>query len=277
MSCNMKLSIITVNLNNRDGLQKTIDSVVCQTFKDFEWIVIDGGSTDGSKELIEEYSDKISYWVSEPDKGIYNAMNKGIMVSHGEYALFLNSGDSLYNQNTLDNVFKENISSDIIYGNQIQYNNEGYNLYSPPNYISSFQLISGVVIPHSGSSFIKLALFRKLGYYDEQLKVASDHKFFLLSVILNDCSTYHIDKTISYFDLSGISSTETYKNELDDMTIDLLSKRIVDDYQTYENTINELRHKLNSAKLLYELPSKLLVKSLIYKFIHKVEWKYKNR
>ncbi len=92
----MKLSIITVNLNNKDGLQKTIDSVISQTFKDFEWIVIDGGSTDGSKELIEKYSDYISYWVSEPDKGIYNAMNKGIKVAKGDYLEFLNSGDIFF-------------------------------------------------------------------------------------------------------------------------------------------------------------------------------------
>ena len=80
----MKLSIITVNYNNREGLQRTIDSVVSQTFRDFEWIVIDGGSTDGSKELIKQYADHFSYWVSEPDKGIYNAMNKGILKATGE-------------------------------------------------------------------------------------------------------------------------------------------------------------------------------------------------
>ena len=83
----MKLSIITINYNNRDGLQKTIESVVSQSFKDFEWIVIDGGSNDGSRELIERYAESISYWVSEPDNGIYNAMNKGIRVSKGDYLL----------------------------------------------------------------------------------------------------------------------------------------------------------------------------------------------
>ena len=74
----MKLSIITINYNNKAGLQKTIDSVVAQTWRDFEWIIIDGGSTDGSKELIEQYQQHFAYWCSEPDKGVYNAMNKGI-------------------------------------------------------------------------------------------------------------------------------------------------------------------------------------------------------
>ena len=98
----MKLSIITVNLNNRDGLKKTIDSVISQTFKDFEWIVIDGGSTDGSRELIEQYVNHFAYWVSEPDKGVYNAMNKGVKKAKGEYLQFLNSGDWLRDENTVN-------------------------------------------------------------------------------------------------------------------------------------------------------------------------------
>ena len=112
----MKLSIITVNLNNMEGLQKTCDSIISQTFKNFEWIVIDGGSADGSKELIEEYGSNISYWVSEPDKGIYNAMNKGIKVAKGEYLYFLNSGDYLFDSNALSDVFLDNPKEDIVYG-----------------------------------------------------------------------------------------------------------------------------------------------------------------
>jgi len=83
-----KLSIITINYNNCAGLKRTIDSVVSQSFKDYEWIVIDGGSKDGSKDLIEQYSDSFTYWVSEPDNGIYNAMNKGIEKANGEWMLF---------------------------------------------------------------------------------------------------------------------------------------------------------------------------------------------
>ena len=116
---NMKLSIITVNLNNKDGLQKTIDSVISQTFKDCEWIVIDGGSTDGSKELIEKYSDHISYWVSEPDNGIYNAMNKGIKASKCEYLLFLKSGDIINESRTLEDGFNLYPEDDIVTGQVI--------------------------------------------------------------------------------------------------------------------------------------------------------------
>ena len=87
----MKLSIITINLNNAAGLRKTIQSVVNQTYIDFEYIIIDGFSSDGSIEVIKEYADRINYWVSEPDRGIYNAMNKGILKTSGEYIHFLNS------------------------------------------------------------------------------------------------------------------------------------------------------------------------------------------
>ena len=109
----MKLSIITINYNNLAGLQKTIESVVSQTFRDFEWIVIDGGSVDGSRELIERYANSFSYWVSEPDKGIYNAMNKGIVVAKGDYLLFLNSGDWLCDEMALERSFSHHPTKDI--------------------------------------------------------------------------------------------------------------------------------------------------------------------
>ena len=112
----MKLSVITINYNNRDGLRKTIESVVNQTCKDFEYVIIDGGSTDGSVDVIKEYADRINYWVSEPDKGIYNAMNKGIDVAQGEYCLFLNSGDYLFDNYVLSEVALHLDGTDVITG-----------------------------------------------------------------------------------------------------------------------------------------------------------------
>ncbi len=103
-----KVSVITINYNNAQGLQKTIDSVISQTFKDYEFIIIDGGSTDESVDIIRKNSGKISYWVSEKDGGIYNAQNKGAKKASGEYCLFLNSGDFLMDSQTLEKVFKNN-------------------------------------------------------------------------------------------------------------------------------------------------------------------------
>lgn len=116
----MKLSIITINLNNLEGLKKTFESVFNQTFTDYEWIVIDGGSTDGSREFIEAHQDSFSYWSSEPDRGIYNAMNKGILQANGEYLSFLNSGDYYADSETLANVFCTNHEADILFGYMIR-------------------------------------------------------------------------------------------------------------------------------------------------------------
>lgn len=122
----MKLSIITVNYNNFDGLKKTAESILTQTWRDFEWIIIDGASTDGSREYIVDLNENlnkngwnpISYWCSEPDKGIYNAMNKGIVKAKGDYLNFMNSGDGFYESDTLRKIYLYIVkgNSDVYYG-----------------------------------------------------------------------------------------------------------------------------------------------------------------
>ena len=119
-----KISIISINYNNKEGLRKTVESVVNQTYKNFEYIVIDGGSTDDSTDILDEYHEKINYIVSEPDSGIYNAMNKGIKVAKGDYLLFLNSGDCLIDQFVIQKVITElNDKISIYYGNLIYSSN----------------------------------------------------------------------------------------------------------------------------------------------------------
>lgn len=200
----MKLSLITVNFNNRDGLRKTIDSVVSQTFRDFEWIVIDGGSTDGSKELIEQYADHFAYWVSEPDNGIYNAMNKGICHAKGEYLMFLNSGDTLYSDNTLYLFEAECHGADIVYGNCLLKDSEGAEYlieYSNPLHLH--QLIDGSIC-HQSTAIHKPLLDEEP--YDETLKIVSDWKFFLRKA-LEGKSFLHVDIVVSVYDGNGLSST----------------------------------------------------------------------
>src|SRR5512145_3080868 len=93
-----RISIITVNLNNSIGLERTISSVVNQNFCDFEYIIIDGARTEGRLNVIKRYNERLKFWISEPDKGIYDAMNKGLLKATGDYLLFLNSGDFLYDK-----------------------------------------------------------------------------------------------------------------------------------------------------------------------------------
>lgn len=225
----MKLSIITVNLNNRDGLRKTIDSVVSQTFRDFEWIVIDGGSTDGSKELIEHYADHFSYWVSEPDNGIYNAMNKGIKVAQGEYLQFLNSGDWLVDETALERSFSHVVNSDIIYGNLFFVHEDGTKEKS--NYPESLTLryFYQYSLGHD-ASFIKRNLFQD-ELYDESLKIVSDWEFYFMQALRNKKFEF-IDEIITCFDTKGISTIneELVRGERDYVIHKLLPNALLGDF-----------------------------------------------
>lgn len=205
----MKLSIITVNLNNREGLQRTIDSVICQTFRDFEWIVIDGGSTDGSRELIEQYADHFAYWVSEPDKGIYNAMNKGIKVAKGEYLQFLNSGDYLYNKATLEKCMMSHDNADIIYGNLYLTDSGTSQLLTYPDKLT-LRFFLNETLCHN-ATFIKRDILQQV-YYNEHNKLVSDWEFYLSQAIKNKTFS-HINEPVIYYDMHGISSSNQQKLE----------------------------------------------------------------
>ena len=197
----MKLSIITINYNNRDGLQRTIDSVICQTWRDFEWIVIDGGSNDGSKELIEKYKDHFAYWCSEPDKGVYNAMNKGIDMARGEYLIFMNSGDCFYMSDTLAMVFTNDVSSDILSGKVVRMDNrEPLRTYDDDVFMQLFN----DTLSHQGT-FIRKSLFEVLKY-DESLKIVSDWKFWLDTIVMRNASVEYSNIIVASQDMTGASS-----------------------------------------------------------------------
>lgn len=198
----MKLSVITINYNNCDGLSKTIQSVVNQTWKEFEYIIIDGGSTDGSVDVIKKYADKITYWVSEPDKGIYHAMNKGIDVAKGEYCLFLNSGDSLFDKRTFSEVSVELNGAEVITGTLML--DSGTFCLSPTEVTIPYLYKDCGTLSHP-SSFIKSHLLKKY-HYDEELKIVSDWKFFIQVLIMDGVSYKSISQVISIFDCTGISS-----------------------------------------------------------------------
>lgn len=203
----MKLSIITINLNNADGLRKTIESVKKQTFSNFEFLIIDGGSKDESIDVIKA-SDCISYWISEPDKGIYNAMNKGIDVAKGEYCYFLNSGDYLANENALKEVFDNSCNSGFICGNFIT-DKQGYQQkftdYKNRNWnFSLYEIFSGFVAHQA--FFIKRDMFSKYGLYDEKLRIMSDWKHFFIAIGIHHENVVYKDVDIVVYDMDGLSS-----------------------------------------------------------------------
>jgi len=231
-----KLSIITVNLNNTEGLRKTIESVVYQTFTDFEYIIIDGGSTDESVEIIKQYADKITYWVSESDKGIYNAMNKGILQAKGEYCLFLNSGDYLVDENVLENMFSLDFKEDIVYGNRINiYENATRKEVKFPDKLKFSFFFKGA-LPHQ-ATFFKKYLFDEIGGYAENYKYASDWLFYMLAFIKYKSSYRYIGKNIVYFDCTGISSDVNNRNEMFAEREYILKKEFPLLYDDYEELI----------------------------------------
>ncbi len=201
-----KISIITVNRNNAEGLEKTIRSVVKQTYFDYEFIVIDGASTDASVDVIKKYSEYISYWVSEKDNGIFNAMNKGIKVSSGDYCYFLNSADALVSADTLANIFQhKKYVVPFINGNQI--NDYGTTTGKVPALhrpLTLFDFYKGT-IKHQ-ATFIRRDLFDKYGLYDENLKIISDWKFFLQVIGLHNEQPVFVDEDIAIFEWYGMST-----------------------------------------------------------------------
>lgn len=199
----MRLSIITINYNNCEGLKKTIDSVLAQTCNDFEWIVIDGGSTDGSRELLEQHASHFDYWVSEPDKGIYNAMNKGIDHAQGDYLLFLNSGDWFYNNTSLQRCFAHDFNADVMYGDCVFHYADCEVKCRYPSELT-FELLYRSSLAHC-CSFIRREVLVK-EHYNENYKIISDYEFWVKLVFAGG-SFCHLDEFVSVFDTTGISST----------------------------------------------------------------------
>ena len=191
----MKISIITVCYNEAATIEKTFKSIFSQSYTNIESIVIDGGSTDGTLDIIEKYKDKIAYFVSEPDEGIYNAMNKGIKASSGEVLYFLNANDTLYSEDVIENVintFKKEHSA-FVYGNinliypaknEIKKHNKGIN----------YHILLNQQICHQ-AVFYKKSLFDKFGLYDENFSIAADHDFNMKILTNKKTKTFYLIKS----------------------------------------------------------------------------------
>lgn len=223
----MYYSIITINYNNKEGLEQTIKSVLSQTFRNYQFIIIDGGSSDGSVDVIKKYANNINYWISEPDKGRYNAMNKGIKQAIGDYLNFMNSGDTFHSPTVLEDIAKMNLSEDIITGGY--YNQEnGIKHIIKPQEVTLLTMLKNTF--NHQATFIKRHLFDKR-LYDENYVIQSDAKFNFQSIIFDNCSVRIIKYIVANYDFNGISSNHVLVDkEWSQLLAELFPRRILQDY-----------------------------------------------
>ena len=246
----MILSIITINRNNAFGLEKTMQSVFSQSRADFEYVVIDGASTDGSVEVIERFAKQLGdrmKWISEPDKGIYNAMNKGIRMASGDYLQFLNSGDCLVADNVTEKMSEALESKgypSILYGNMLKDMPSGKIVKdrSFAGHDISFLGFYNGTLNHS-PAYIRRSLFDKYGMYDETLRIVSDWKWYLQAIIFGGEKPVYADIDVSLFDMNGISETnkDLDKKERRQVLEQLVPLSILADYERWSFSIDQMR------------------------------------
>ena len=198
-----KITIITVVYNDVNHIEDTIKSVLSQNYQNIEYIIIDGSSTDGTMEICRKYENKIAKLISEPDSGIYNAMNKGIKLASGKWLFFLNSGDVFYNENIINEIFQTNSYADIIYGKAIKDNGQ---ICYYPNKISTFMFLLERMICHQ-AIFANIDTFEN-NYFDENYRIIADR------IWLYNCYKKHKrfqkkNIIISKYDTNGISSNQS--------------------------------------------------------------------
>jgi glycosyltransferase involved in cell wall biosynthesis len=263
----MKLffTIITINFNNINGLTRTFTSVVEQSFKDYEYIVIDGGSTDGSKEFLLDNSNKIDYWVSECDEGIYHAMNKGIDKAKGKYCIFLNSGDYFFDREVLQLCSMEINSIDKLNNNNLIFvgstqNENSKKIFSPPEHFSLFHFYYNS-IPHQGE-FIPVNLLKNSKFTLDYISVSDwikNIQFLLLGIPFLKLKTIEI---IAITEDEGISSTEVNSRERE-----LFLNKNSNVFSNFENIID---FEGKQSLVHYEYLNKVINKNLMNKLLWQI-------
>ena len=257
MKADILISIITINYNDKEGLDRTFKSVINQNWKEFEHIIIDGGSTDGSEKFIENNSSFFSYSISELDDGIYNAMNKGIKQANGEFLIFLNSGDVFFNDNVLDNLV-DNLMSDfdeIVYGD-VLLTNEKTDLnriqIHPKNL--TFNYFFNQTICHQACVF-KRELFDSIFYFNERYKIVSDWEFLIFAIFKKEVKIRKLPLVVSNFDTTGISSNLEMRVIAKEEREEVLRKYfplLIDDYKKLNRyTSKRFQQLLNIQKSVF--------------------------
>lgn len=199
----LKISVITINRNNREGLTRTMDSVSKQAVRPFEYIVVDGASTDGSEVLVKERKDVVNLFISEKDEGIYDAMNKGIDRCTGDYVYFLNSGDEFYSDSVIERLNSEKADSDLIYGNMI-WKSSGKQMVPPLQLDVPLFVLGTLWHP---CVLVKRSVFLTYGPFNKSFRITGDYEFLLRVLIRYGISYRYINIDISLYDTTGISNS----------------------------------------------------------------------
>lgn len=265
----MKLSIVTINYNNAEGLRRTLASVMAQTCHEIEHVIVDGASADESVNIIHEYEalntsskNPLSIkWCSEPDGGIYNAMNKGIKQASGDYIQILNSGDILASNDVVEKMLaaiETNKNPDFLYGNMVKKD------YSTGKIIGKSQNIEYSLRQYYSSTmnhdccYISKSLYKKYGLYDESLKIVSDWKWFLQAIGMGDVRPIYVDIDVTIFDASGISETniDLRNEERRKVLKEILPPAVLSDYDKHAFDMEQMdrirRHKMYWLAYLIE-------------------------
>lgn len=220
----MKISVVTICRNDAEGLKRTIDSVRWQTYEDIEYIITDGNSTDSTIDIIKSNSDIIDDWVSEPDSGIYNAMNKSLTRCHGDYVIFMNSGDCFYDTNVIKNIFCDGRSEDVIYGDVCF-----KEILSANKAIKSLQdFFCKSPFCHQGV-FAKLDCVRHMKF-DETLPIVADWAMFT-KLFIEGKSFKYVPFIVAKCNEGGVSS-DAGRNNVERLKFlqSLYSNKVTDDY-----------------------------------------------
>lgn len=208
----MKVSIITITYNDLEGLKRTYRSIRRQTFRDYEWIVVDGGSTDGTKEFLEKHEEELAWWCSEKDKGVYNAQNKGTQHAKGEYSIYMNSGDSFYADDVLEKVFEKDVANaDIVYGNWMLVFEDGKTRLGRAPEAADLAYFFEDNMCHQ-SMLIRTEAVRNRPY-DESFRIYADWEEWL-ALLMQGKKFEKTDITICNFMVGGISTGDNASEKL---------------------------------------------------------------
>lgn len=214
MNSPLKFSVITVCLNAAPHIEAAIKSVLSQSYPNIEFVVIDGGSTDGTVEIINRYKDRLGYFVSEPDKGLYNAMNKGIKAATGDVLFFLNSDDYFVDDSVLDDVaraFVRNAEAEIIFGNLI-FTDGAKRWVKKQKFDGIRERLARNHVQHQ-TLFARKEVFELAGGFYEEYKIVSDYEWEIRAFLVHGCRYAYMDRDISVMSTQGVSSTTDFEPE----------------------------------------------------------------